>query len=81
MSADRGKRVMLGLCTAVLVAAALYAGKTVLAPIAFALFIIALVWPIQNWLARRMPRGVFLLLTLLGAFSLTAVSVVRIGWR
>jgi AI-2 transport protein TqsA len=80
MSADRGKRVMLGLCTAVLVAAALYAGKTVLAPIAFALFIIALVWPVQNWLERRVPRGLALVLTVLGTFAVAGVLVVLITW-
>jgi predicted PurR-regulated permease PerM len=42
MTIDRGLRVLLALCTTVLVAAALQAGQGVFAPIVFALFVIAL---------------------------------------
>jgi predicted PurR-regulated permease PerM len=71
---------MLGLCTAVLSAAALYAGEDVFAPVAFALFIIALVWPMQNRLEARMPRGLALLLTVLLTFAITGAMVVLVVW-
>lgn len=40
--------------------AAIYFASSVLAPIACALFIIAIVWPMQKWLQARMPRLVAL---------------------
>ena len=80
MAMDRGPRVMLGLCTTVLVAAALYAGEDLFAPVVFSLFIIALVWPTQNRLERFMPRGVALLLTVLGTFAITGGLVILVVW-
>ena len=40
---SRPALVMLGLCTTVLVLAALYAARSILAPVAFSLFVIAIV--------------------------------------
>lgn len=47
---------MLGICTAILVVVALYFGRAIFAPVAFALFVIALVWPTQAALQARIPR-------------------------
>lgn len=49
----------------VLVSAALYLGRVVIEPIAFAFLGIALVWPIQKALERWMPKNFALLLTIL----------------
>jgi predicted PurR-regulated permease PerM len=80
MPADRGQRVMLGVCTGVLVAAALYAGQSVLAPTAFALLIIALVWPMQRALEAHMPRGIALVVTVLATIALTGALVLLVAW-
>ena len=47
---------MLALCTAVLVFAGLYFARSILAPVAFSLFVIAIVWPLQRTLETRIPR-------------------------
>lgn len=61
--------------TAILVVALFYAAHSVLIPLAFSLFCIALVWPIQASLQRWMPRLLALLITL----TLTMAVVVAVG--
>jgi predicted PurR-regulated permease PerM len=73
-------RVMLGLCTAVLVAAALDQAQAILAPVAFALFGIALVWPLQRWLESRLGGLPALLLTLLAALGALVAMVGLFAW-
>jgi AI-2 transport protein TqsA len=71
---------MLGLSTAVLVAAALYLAEPVFAPLAFALFIIAVTWPLQRRLQLSMPRLVALALTM-GATILVVIGfALTIAW-
>jgi AI-2 transport protein TqsA len=78
MPTDRAIRVMLGVCTAALAAAALHAAQRVLTPVAFALFIIALAWPIQRALQALLPRLVALLLTLIVTLVVTGAFVMMI---
>jgi predicted PurR-regulated permease PerM len=70
-------RAMLALCAMVLVAGALYFARTVFAPVAFSMLIIALVWPIQQALETRMPRplasALVLTITLLVILALAAI--------
>jgi AI-2 transport protein TqsA len=75
MAADGTIRTMLALCTAVLVLAAVFFVQGVLAPVAFALFVIALVWPFQRALERFLPRLLALLVTL----ALTVLVVGGLG--
>jgi predicted PurR-regulated permease PerM len=63
-------KIAVGLVAAVLIAAALAQASTVFAPLALALFIIAIVWPLQRWLEVRMPK-----LLALGVTILVTVSV------
>jgi predicted PurR-regulated permease PerM len=71
-----------GLAAAVLVAAALAQANTVFAPLALALFIIAIVWPLQHWLQVRMPKLLALAVTILLTVSvfLTFASLVVWGF-
>ena len=55
--------VMLGLSTAVLVVGALSVAQSVFAPLAYALFVIAIAWPLQKWLQAGMRRLLALALT------------------
>jgi len=64
---------MLGLCTAVLVFCGLYFARSILAPVAFSLFVIAIVWPLQRALETRIPRLLALVVTL--AVTLLVVTV------
>jgi len=56
MPKDRWVRVMLGVIALIAIFAALSVASSVIAPVVCAIFIIALVWPMQSWLQRRLPR-------------------------
>ncbi len=49
-------RAMLGVSAVILVIAALAIAQTVFAPLAFALLVIAIVWPLQAMLQARLPK-------------------------
>ena len=77
---SRPALIMLGLCTTVLVLAALYFARSILAPVAFSLFVIAIVWPLQRALQVRMPALLALLVPLFAAlfvmiFYVTALAM------
>ena len=80
MTIDSGSRVMLGLITVVVVAAALQVAKPVIAPVAFALFVNALAWPAQRAIERALPRPAALLIVVLGTVVVTATLVLTIVW-
>jgi AI-2 transport protein TqsA len=67
---------MLGLCTAVLVFCGLYFARSILAPVAFSLFVVAIVWPLQRALETRIPR----LLALVVALVVTLLVVTVLGY-
>lgn len=56
MTADRWTRTMVGLIAIIAIFAALNVASSVIAPVACALFIIALAWPIQNRLQSHLPQ-------------------------
>jgi AI-2 transport protein TqsA len=68
---------LLALCTGVLVAAGLSVARSVFAPVAFSLLIIAIVWPLQQQLATRIPRlaasVLVMAITLLAIVGLAAI--------
>lgn len=69
---DRTLRLSAVICAAILTLAALSLAQNVMTPVAFALFIIALVWPLQRRLQRRLPQLVAVLIT-------AAVALIAIG--
>ncbi len=71
-TSDSALRAMVGVGTAILVVAALGVAQPVFAPLTFALFIIAIVWPLQSWLQARLPKLVALAVSVL-------VTIVVIG--
>jgi len=75
MPTDRQTRVMLAICTTILVTAALYFTRPIFAPLAFAIFMVSLVWPLQRALETKLPQAVALLLTL----ALTVAVVVAVS--
>lgn len=64
----------------ILVIAALYLAQPVVEPLAFALFVIALVWPIQAWLEARAPKLAALAITLLVTILVVAALGGLIVW-
>ena len=77
MAQDRAFHIMLGLCTAILVIASLYLARSIFAPVTFAIFIIAIVWPLQSALQAKMPKLLALAITILA----TVVVVTVLGSR
>ncbi|TCT05586.1 AI-2E family transporter [Aquabacter spiritensis] len=73
-------KILLGLIAAVAVAAALYAAATVFAPVTFALFVIAIVWPLQRGLAARMPMPLAAVLTLVVTLGVIAGISSLVVW-
>ena len=71
---------MLALCTAILVAAALYLGRSIFAPVAFSLFALAIVWPFQGALQTKIPKLVALVFTLLLTLIVFAMLGLAIAW-
>src|SRR5262245_39216898 len=65
MIQDRATKTLLGICTAILIFAALYYARSLLAPVAFALFTVAIAWPLQRRLETRMPQLLALAVTVI----------------
>lgn len=61
--------------TGILVIGLLYVARSVFGPLAFSLFVIALVWPLQIALQRYLPKLLALFITLM----LTAIVIVTVG--
>ncbi len=77
---SRGVATMFGLSTAVLVFAGLYFARSILAPVAFALFVIAVVWPLQRTLETRIARLLALVATLAATLLVVTVLGYLIVW-
>jgi AI-2 transport protein TqsA len=71
---------MLGLCTAVLVFCGLYFARSILAPVTFSLFVVAIVWPLQRALETRIPRLLGLVATLAATLLVVTVLGYLIVW-
>jgi AI-2 transport protein TqsA len=80
MTNDRGLPTMVGVCTAILVGAALYSARSVFAPTAFALFIIAIVWPLQRALQARLPKLLALAISILTTIVIVTAVASMIVW-
>lgn len=80
MAADPQIRTMLAVCTAILLAAALSFASSFFTPLAFALFILAIIWPFQKALQARLPKVVALFLTLSITIVVVLVFASTVGW-
>jgi predicted PurR-regulated permease PerM len=77
---NRPVKITFGLVAAVAVVAALAKASTVFAPLALALFIIALVWPLQRWLQVRIPKLLALGVTVVVTVSVFLAFASLIAW-
>jgi AI-2 transport protein TqsA len=80
MTGGGAARVSLVICAIILLSAALYLASSVFAPLAFSLFILAIVWPLQVSLERFMPKPLALLLTLAVTLIVLLVFASMIAW-
>jgi AI-2 transport protein TqsA len=74
MASGSMKRFTLILVAAAIVSFAAYQAKAVFAPLTLGLFLIAILWPVQNWLKQKIPA----LLAL--AITVTATILVALGF-
>lgn len=80
MVADRGLKTMIGMVVAILVSAAAYQASSVFAPLVLALFIIAIVWPLQHWLQSRMPKLLALAVTIVVTVTICLAFASLVVW-
>jgi predicted PurR-regulated permease PerM len=76
----RAIQVMLGVCTAVLAAAALFLAGSIFAPVVFSLLIIVIVRPLQQRLQRRLPKLLALLAVVLATMTVIAIFTYLTVW-
>jgi AI-2 transport protein TqsA len=76
MAGDRTLRSAVVICAAILTMAGLWAASAVMTPVAFALFIIALVWPLQRRLQAVLPQVIAVLVSA----AATVLAVGGGGW-
>ena len=79
-SLGRGLPALVGICAVILVILFLYHTRPVFAPLAFALLVIAIVWPIQRALQTKVPKLVALALSMLVTFFIVTLFVSLIAW-
>ena len=80
MKQDRAVRILLLLCTLVVVLAALYFSRAIIAPVTFALFVVAIAWPLQSALQARIPKLLALVVTIIVTLAIIAVLVFLVVW-
>jgi AI-2 transport protein TqsA len=80
MTGGRGLHASVSICAAVIVVTALYFSGTVFAPLAFALLIIAMMWPVQKYLQARLPKLVALAVSMLATIVILAAFGSLIVW-
>jgi AI-2 transport protein TqsA len=80
MIEDRTIKILLLFCALVLIFGALYLARSLIAPVTFSLFVIAIVWPIQRALQRRIPKLLAVAITILGIFVAVAVLGSLLVW-
>jgi AI-2 transport protein TqsA len=77
---DRTLRLAALTCAIILSLAGLSLARSVMTPVTFALFVIALVWPLQRRLKARLPQLVAVLLTAAAALFAIGIGCWLIVW-
>jgi predicted PurR-regulated permease PerM len=72
--------MLIGLCAAILAAGAIYLAQSIVVPILFAIFAIALVWPMQRRLAGFLPDALAMLVSMAGALVTLVGMALLIAW-
>lgn len=80
MPTDRSVRIMLGLIAAIAVLTALGVASSVIAPVVCAIFIIALVWPMQKRLQMYFPQLLALAIVISVTMAVFVVFASLVSW-
>jgi predicted PurR-regulated permease PerM len=78
--AGRGRARLLAVVATVLVLAFLDWAQVALMPLAFGVFLAVLLWPLQVWLERRVPRWLASLLSIVVLLAVVATFVAALVW-
>ena len=73
-------KITVGIIAAVLLAAAAAQASTVFAPLALAIFIVAIVWPLQHRLQARMPKLLALAITIVVTVAVCLAFASLVIW-
>jgi AI-2 transport protein TqsA len=79
-SEDGGIRIFAGLIATIAVFSALYLARDVFAPVAAALFIIAITWPMQRYLQARLPQLLALTVVILAIAIVFVAFTSTLAW-
>src|SRR4029079_1937179 len=80
MKHDSVVRTSLLLLTSVVVLVALYFSRAIIAPVTFALFTVAIAWPLQSALQRRIPKLLAVVVTIVVTIAILGVLVFLVVW-
>src|SRR5262245_35362076 len=80
MTGTSDSRSIGSLATAILVIGLLYVAQPIFVPLVFSLFVVALVWPVQAILQRRMPKLLALLITLTATIAVILAVGSSVVW-
>src|SRR5262245_50816668 len=80
MKNDGVVRVSLLLTTSIVTLAALYYSRAIMAPVTFALFVVAIAWPLQSALQQRIPALLALVVTIVVTLAIIAILVLLVVW-
>jgi predicted PurR-regulated permease PerM len=72
--------IAVGIIAVILLAAVARQASAVFAPLALALFIIAIVWPLQNWLQAKMPKLLALAATIVVTIAVCLAFASLAAW-
>ena len=80
MKHDSVVRISLLLSTSVVVLAALYFSRAIIAPVTFALFTVAIAWPLQSALQKRITKLLAVAVTIVVTIAILAILVFLVVW-
>lgn len=80
MGRDSVIRVLVGLIALVAVGAAVSLAQSIIAPVVFALFIIAIVWPLQRGMQRHVPKFAAMAASLIVTLLVVASVISLVVW-
>ena len=80
MPQDRTIKTLLLFCATILIFGGIHLAQPIIAPVAFALFVIAIVWPVQQALQAKIPKLLALLVTILGVLLVISVLGFLLIW-
>jgi len=80
MRRDREIRVLLLLCAVVLVCIGLYFSHDIFAPVSFAIFTIAIAWPLQRALQAKIPKLLALVVTIAVTLFVIVALAFTVVW-